>query len=570
MRSSLRSTVLGFLLCLGLAGASFGSAYNARPKLVVIVVIDQFRADYLERYRDQWGEGGFRLLLEHGADFTDCNYNYANTRTAPGHSTLLTGAYSNGHGIMANKWWDPQKKKMVTSVEDDGTTLVGLASSGPGASPHNLLADTLGDELKLATQGKARVFGVALKDRAAILPAGFAGNGAYWIDQKTGTWITSTYYRSDLPKWAQDFNDSKRSEKYLNQDWKDSDGKVLRTTKPAEGKLDSFYELVGSTPYGNDYEFEFARELVTSEKLGNGPATDLLIVSLSANDILGHKAGPDSAEMQAMAMAMDRQLAGFFEFLGHQLGLANVWIALSADHGVAPLPQVAAKLRLPAAGLAADKMRSQVNTALSARFAHPAEYLKNFDYPLAWLNSDAFAAIKIKEEDAERAVGDALTQIGLRAYYTRSQLERGDVPTSETGLKYLHSYSPLGGWYVIGVPIPFAVGSSSGTDHTSPYTYDTHVPLAFYGLPFQPGTYRTHAEPVDLAATLASLLGINAPTHSLGRVLTEILAPPRRTANSLNGVPDRSLPSVDGRKFRPGADNSISPRAGVTPVGGPR
>jgi len=570
MRSSLRSTVLGFLLCLGLAGASFGSAYNARPKLVVIVVIDQFRADYLERYRDQWGEGGFRLLLEHGADFTDCNYNYANTRTAPGHSTLLTGAYSNGHGIMANKWWDPQKKKMVTSVEDDGTTLVGLASSGPGASPHNLLADALGDELKLATQGKARVFGVALKDRAAILPAGFAGNGAYWIDQKTGTWITSTYYRSDLPKWAQDFNDSKRSEKYLNQDWKDSDGKVLRTTKPAEGKLDSFYELVGSTPYGNDYEFEFARELVTSEKLGNGPATDLLIVSLSANDILGHKAGPDSAEMQAMAMAMDRQLAGFFEFLGHQLGLANVWIALSADHGVAPLPQVAAKLRLPAAGLAADKMRSQVNTALSARFAHPAEYLKNFDYPLAWLNSDAFAAIKIKEEDAERAVGDALTQIGLRAYYTRSQLERGDVPTSETGLKYLHSYSPLGGWYVIGVPIPFAVGSSSGTDHTSPYTYDTHVPLALYGLPFQPGTYRTHAEPVDLAATLASLLGINAPTHSLGRVLTEILAPPRRTANSLNGVPDRSLPSVDGRKFRPGADNSISPRAGVTPVGGPR
>jgi len=570
MRSSLRSTVLGFLLCLGLAGASFGSAYNARPKLVVIVVIDQFRADYLERYRDQWGEGGFRLLLEHGADFTDCNYNYANTRTAPGHSTLLTGAYSNGHGIMANKWWDPQKKKMVTSVEDDGAKLVGIAGSGPGASPHNLLADTLGDELKLATQGKARVFGVALKDRAAILPAGFAGNGAYWIDQKTGTWITSTYYRSDLPKWAQDFNDSKRSEKYLNQDWKDSDGKVLRTTKPAEGKLDSFYELVGSTPYGNDYEFEFARELVTSEKLGNGPATDLLIVSLSANDILGHKAGPDSAEMQAMAMAMDRQLAGFFEFLGHQLGLANVWIALSADHGVAPLPQVAAKLRLPAAGLAADKMRSQVNTALSARFAHPAEYLKNFDYPLAWLNSDAFAAIKIKEEDAERAVGDALTQIGLRAYYTRSQLERGDVPTSETGLKYLHSYSPLGGWYVIGVPIPFAVGSSSGTDHTSPYTYDTHVPLAFYGLPFQPGTYRTHAEPVDLAATLASLLGINAPTHSIGRVLTEILAPPRRTANSLNGVPDRSLPSVDGRKFRPGADNSISPRAGVTPVGGPR
>jgi len=567
MQSSARSAVVGFLLCLGLTGAGLGSAYNARPKLAVIVVIDQFRGDYLERYRDQWGEGGFRLLLERGADFTDCNYNYANTRTAPGHSTLLTGAYSNGHGIMANEWWDPQKKKMVTSVEDDGTKLVGIASSGPGASPHNLLADTLGDELKLATQGKARVFAVALKDRAAILPAGFAGNGAYWIDQKSGTWITSTYYRSELPKWAQDFNDSKRSEKYLNQEWKDSDGNVLRTTKPADGKAGSFYELVGSTPYANDYEFEFARELITYEKLGNGPATDLLIVSLSANDILGHKVGPDSAEMQAMALSMDRQLAGFFEFLGHQVGLANVWIALSADHGVAPLPQVAAKLHLPAAGLAADKMRAQVNSALSAHFAHPAEYVKDFDFPVAWVNSDAFAAIKMKEEDSERAVGDALDQIGLRAYYTRSQLERGDAPNTETGLKYLHSYSPLGGWYVLGVPVPYTVGTTSGTDHASPYTYDTHVPLVFYGLPFQSGMYRTHVEPVDLAATLASLLGINAPTHSVGRVLTEILAPPRRAANSPNGVPDRSAPNVEGRDFRPGAGKAVAPDTLAATVG---
>ncbi len=567
MQSSARSAVLGFLLCLGLTGAGLGSAYNARPKLAVIVVIDQFRGDYLERYRDQWGEGGFRLLLERGADFTDCNYNYANTRTAPGHSTLLTGAYSNGHGIMANEWWDPQKKKMVTSVEDDGTKLVGIASSGPGASPHNLLADTLGDELKLATQGKARVFAVALKDRAAILPAGFAGNGAYWIDQKSGTWITSTYYRSELPKWAQDFNESKRSEKYLNQEWKDSDGNVLRTTKPADGKAGSFYELVGSTPYANDYEFEFVRELITYEKLGNGPATDLLIVSLSANDILGHKVGPDSAEMQAMALSMDRQLAGFFEFLGHQVGLANVWIALSADHGVAPLPQVAAKLHLPAAGLAADKMRAQVNSALSAHFAHPAEYVKDFDFPVAWVNSDAFAAIKMKEEDSERAVGDALNQIGLRAYYTRSQLERGDAPNTETGLKYLHSYSPLGGWYVLGVPVPYTVGTTSGTDHASPYTYDTHVPLVFYGLPFQSGMYRTHVEPVDLAATLASLLDINAPTHSVGRVLTEILAPPRRAANSPNGVPDRSAPNVEGRDFRPGAGKAVAPDTLAATVG---
>jgi arylsulfatase A-like enzyme len=576
MRSSRRSAVLRFLLCVGLASASFGSAYNARPKLVVVIVIDQFRGDYLERYRDQWGEGGFRLLLERGADFTDCNYDYANTRTAPGHATLLTGAYTNGHGIMANEWWDPLKKAKVAAADDDSTKLVGIAGDAPGSSPHHLLADTLGDELKLATQGKSRVFGIALKDRASVLPAGFAADGAYWIDRQTGVWITSTYYRNQLPKWAQDFNDGKRAEKYLNREWKDSDGKVLRTTSPPAGKPANFYDLVGSTPLANDYEFEFARELITYEKLGNGPATDLLIVSLSANDILGHKAGPDSPEMRSMALAMDRQLAGFFEFLGHQIGLANVWIALSADHGIAPVPKVAAALHLPAAYLPGDKMITQVNSALSARLSHPGEYLKDIDYPVAWLNADAFAGLKIKEEDAERDVGEAMKQLGLRAYYTRSQLERGDAPNTELGLKYLHSYSPLGGWYVLGVPAPFTIGFVGGTDHATPYTYDTHVPLAFYGLPFQPGTYRTHAEPVDLAPTLASLLGINAPSHSIGRVLTEILAPPRRGATPSSGATDRGSPAVEGRNFRPAGLRTSSPdgakarNAGLTMAGGLR
>ena len=202
-------------------------------------------------------------------------------------------------------------------------------------------------------------------------------------------------------------------------------------------------------------------------------------------------------------------------------------------------------------------MIGQVNSALSTRFSHPGEYVKDIDYPVAWLNSDAFAAVKMKEEDAERDVGEAMKQLGLRAYYTRSQLARGDAPNTELGMKYLHSYSPLGGWYVLGVPAPFTVGFVGGTDHATPYTYDTHVPLAFYGLPFQPGTYRTHAEPVDMAATLASLLGINAPTHAVGRVLTEILAPPRRGANSSNGITDRNSPPVEGKDVHSGLDKTV-------------
>jgi len=526
-----RTLAIHLGLCLCLCASAFASAYNAHPKLVVVIVIDQFRGDYLERYHDQFGDGGFRLLLDHGAFFTDCNYDYANTRTAPGHATLFTGTYSSGHGILANEWWDPQKKKTVTSVEDGTTQIVGLSGSpSPGASPRNLLADTLGDELKLATQGKARVFTLALKDRAAILPGGYSADAAFWIDQKSGAWITSSYYRSELPKWAQDFNDGKRGDKYLNREWKDSDGTVLRTTSPQSGK--SFYQIVGSTPFANDYEFEFARELVTYEKLGNGPATDLLSISLSANDILGHQVGPDSAEMRAMALEMDRQLADFFTFLGHQVGLANVWIALSADHGVAPLPGVAARLRIPAASLSPEKMQAQMNDAVSRKLGHKADYVRDFDYPLVWLNEDAFTAAKVKEDEAERMVGEALQQVGLRGFYTKSQLAKGEAPNTGDGIRYENSYSPEGGWYVIGVPAPFSVGTAKGTDHATPYTYDTHVPLAFYGIPFQAGTYRSHAEPIDLAVTLASLLGINAPAHASGRVLTEALAGSRRAENS--------------------------------------
>ena len=568
MRSSPRSAAVWFFLPLALLSVlvsipipSSASAYNGHPKLVVVIVIDQFRGDYLERYRDQFGDAGFRLLLDHGAYFANCNYNYANTRTAPGHATLFTGAYSNGHGIVANEWWDQKKKRMVTSVEDDDTKLVGTEEDEKiGASPHNLLADTLGDELKLATQGQSRVFGVSLKDRASVLPAGFAGNAAYWIEPKSGAWITSTYYRSDLPKWVQDFN-STRPQKYWDREWrewkgqqeKDQQGTVLRSTAHRKGKDGAdagFYEVIGSTAFGNEYELEFSKELILYENIGRGPATDLLVISLSPNDILGHQVGPDSPEMHQMALDLDHELADFFNFLGHQIGLANVWIALSADHGVSSLPDAVKKLHIPAANVDAGrpdaaKIEAQLNSTLTAKLSpgHPAAYVK-LDYPVAWLDQDAFATAHLREREAEAAVGEAMKQAGLRDFYTKSQLAAGEVPDTALGRKYLNSYSPEGSWYVMGVPDIYTVGPAKGTDHASPYNYDTHVPLALYGLPFQPGTYRTSVEPIDLAATLASLLGINAPTHSVGRVLTEALTPASRFAAG-SGI-DRIGPGPSG------------------------
>jgi arylsulfatase A-like enzyme len=533
LRSLPRSAAAYFaLVSLWLALVSFpvsasASAYNGHPKLVVVITIDQFRGDYLDRYRDQFGDSGFRFLLDHGAYFPNCNYNYANTRTAPGHATLFTGAYSNGHGIVSNEWWDQKKKRMITSVEDDTTKLVGVADK-TGASPHNLLADTLGDEMKLATQGKSRVFAISLKDRAAVLPGGFAADAAYWIEPKTGAWVTSTYYEDQLPPWAQDFN-SKRPAEFWDREWTDALGALLRSTahrKSKDGSDAGFYEVIGPTSFGNDYELEFAKELVVFENVGRGPATDLLSISLSPNDILGHQVGPDSPEMQQMALDLDRQLADFINFLGHQIGLADVWIALSADHGVSSLPDQVKKLRIPAANLDAAKLEAQINAALTARFSpgHAATFVR-LDYPQAWLDEEVFTAAHVREHDAEAAVGEAMKKAGLRDYYTKSQLAEGEAPDTALGRKYLNSYSPEAGWYVMGVPDLYTVGPAKGTDHASPYTYDTHVPLAIFGMPFQPGTYRASVEPVDLAATLASLLGINAPTHSVGRVLTEALAP---------------------------------------------
>ncbi len=537
MRSSLRSAfpVLLLLACslafIAFSTTAFASAYNGHPKLVVVIVIDQFRGDYLDRYHDRFGEAGFRILTDRGAYFPNCYYNYANTRTAPGHSTLFTGAYSNGHGIADNEWWDPKKKRMVTSVEDDDTKLVGIPDAKSGASPHNLQSDTIGDELKLATHGQSRVFAVSLKDRSAILPGGFAADGAYWIDPKNGAWITSTYYRSDLPKWVQDFNSS-RPQKYWDREWKDPQGTVLASTahrKGKDGSEASFYEVVGSTAFGNEYELEFAKELVVYENIGRGPATDLLSISLSPNDILGHSVGPDSPEMAQMALDLDQELAQFFNFLGHQIGLANVWIALSADHGVSTLPDVVKKLHVPAGNFGAAKVEDEMNKTFTAKFSpgHSAAYVK-FDYPLAWLNENAFTAAHVRERDAEIAVGEAMKQAGMRDYYTKSQLAAGEVPDTPMGRKFLNSYSPEGSWFVMGVPDIYMVGGAHGTDHASPYNYDTHVPLAIYGLPFRAGSYRSNVEPVDLVSTLASLLGINAPTHAVGRVLTEAIAPPRR------------------------------------------
>ena len=530
MRRKLRSAVS--LLVLGLwAVASFASAYNAQPKLVVIVVVDQLRGDLLERYHDDFGEGGFRLLMDHGAWFTSCYYNYAATKTAPGHSTIGTGTYVLGHGILANDWWDPKLRRIVTSVEDESTRPLGLPDGAEGAkwsgSPHNLQTDTIGDELKLATGGRAKVYGVALKDRAAILPVGFAADGAFFLDAHSGAFVTSSYYMQSAPEWLVRFNAGKTRAGYLNREVKDASGKVLHSTAPAKdakGKELSFYDLVGPTPWGNDYTADVATQIIDNEKLGTGAVTDLISISFSSPDILGHEVGPDAPEQRAMLVALDRTLAGFFAYLDAKLGKGNWAVALTADHGVAPMADYAGKLRIPAFNFSTTDMRRQLNHMLNAQYGKEAEYVVYIDYPVLYLDSEAFAAVQVSEADGEKAVGEGMLKLGFRNYATKLQMGAGELKNSIFRQQILNSYSPLGGWYVTGFLPPFQIGASTGTTHAVPYSYDAHVPLAFYGAEFRTGVYRESVEPVDLAVTLSSLLRINKPASAVGRVLDEAFA----------------------------------------------
>jgi len=546
MYRQLKNSIALFVLALW-AVASYASAYNAQPKLVVIVVVDQLRGDLLERYHDDFTDGGFRLLMDHGAWFTSCYYNYAATKTAPGHSTIGTGTYALGHGIFANEWWDPSKRRIVSSVEDENTKPLGLPEGAAGerwsASPHNLQTDTIGDELKLATGGRAKVFGVSLKDRAAILPVGFSANAAYFLDPQSGAIVTSSYYMQTAPEWLMKFNSSGTREKYLNREVKDEAGNVIRSTAPRKndkGKDASYYDLVGPTPWGNDYVVDVTKQLIDNEKLGIGEVTDLLSISFSSPDVLGHKVGPDAPEDKAMLIALDRTLAGFFAYLDTKVGKGNWAVALTADHGVAPMADYASKLRIPAFNFSPEDLQTQLNHMLKLQYAKqltpaktaaPAKgeddaskFVVYIDYPTVHLDTEAFEKVKVGEADAEKAVGELMLKLGFRSYTTKTQMAAGEVRNSVFRAQTLNAYSPLGGWYVTGLYPPFQVGYASGTGHALPYSYDAHVPLAFYGAAFRAGVYRESVEPVDLAVTLSSLLRTNKPASAVGRVLHEAFA----------------------------------------------
>lgn len=541
-----------------------------RPKLVLLIAVDQFRYDYLERFGDLFAPNGLRRLLREGASWTQAHYDHTPTYTAPGHATMMTGTYPAETGIVGNDWIDRPSVKRVTSVSDENVKLLG--SSDPreiAASPHRLLSSTVGDELRLLTNGRSKVIGISAKNRSAILPAGRHANAAYWLSN-SGTMSSSTYYFDQLPAWVVAFNNTKPSDKYFGAKWERllPESEYLKYAGPdslpwekvgaatgdtnvfphtitggAKEPNSAFYFALDHSPFSNDLLVAFAQEAIVNEKLGQDDDTDVLTVSFSASDYVGHRYGPYSQEAMDITLRVDRQIATLLDFVQTRIGLANTLIAFTADHGVSPIPEHAAALGLGGGRLKTPEILATIRTAISARYNPQgkspdpsADYILKYNYwgvvTDAFINGNLYfnyEALKRDNVDLEEiskvVAAAALTIPGVARSFTRAQLLRGETSiTDPIERRVVHGFNPVRSGDVVMVAEPYKyLGDTITATHGSPYSYDTHVPVIIMGTGVVPGRYLEPASPADIAPTLSALLRITAPTNATGRVLSEAI-----------------------------------------------
>jgi predicted AlkP superfamily pyrophosphatase or phosphodiesterase len=509
----------------------------ARPKLVVGIVIDQFRYDYLTRFRAKYHGGGLERLLNEGAVFTNAYYQQSPTVTAVGHSIFMSGAMPSTSGIVNNAWYDRGEGQVVTSVCDWNEQAVGGQQPAKGpkctdadpASARRLLVSTLGDELRNASQD-SKVIGISIKSRSAILPAGHRANAAYWFDDVTGNFVSSTYYIAELPAWAQDFNARKLAAEYPGKKW---DGFPNWDFHPDPGSAAPFNKLPAS-PWGNELIERFAEEAIRGEQLGQRGATDLLTVSFSSNDYVGHRVGPDAPEVEDMSVRTDALLGRLFRLLDEKVGLANVVIALTADHGVAPAPakdeQVQKARRMPG-GYLRGSPEDVVRSALVERFGKADWLISGGGETSIYLNTKTLAEFKtadgrpLDRQEVLRVARDALlakAALHVARVYTSDQLAAG-VTGDFVAQAFDNGFYARRCGDLMLVFDPYFIPGSAGTTHFSPWGYDRHVPVIFFGFGIRPGRYNQTIAVNDIAPTLATLLDIETPSGSAGHVLAEIL-----------------------------------------------
>lgn len=483
---------------------------DQRPALVLAVMVDQLRYDYLTRHGADF-DGGLERLLEEGAVFTNANYEAAPTMTAVGHSTFLTGATPSVSGIAGNTWYSRAEAASVQSITDNSVTPFGTPN---GASPHRLRVSTVGDELKQSGHG-GKVYGVSLKDRSAILPAGRGADGAFWL--VNGNFVSSSWYFPAMPAWATEFNDRKTADSFAGMEWM---GRTLPATPGQE-----LYRAIDSTPFADQLVLDFALHVLETEQLGKGDKTDLLAVSFSAMDYLGHGSGPNTPQMREMVLSVDKKIGELLSAAERQAGKGRVLLVFSADHGVAPVPEEQVAQQLSGGRFDGQAQRVAVQDALVAAFG-AGEYILAASEVGYYFNYEEAAERGISRSAIEEVAAEALRRMPhVARVYTRTALEQSQVAGDRIDQRVINGFHRTESGDIVVVNEPGWLGGRGGTTHGSPYSYDTHVPMIFWGPEslVKPGYYSMDAGIHDLAPTLSTLLRIATPSGAQGRVLHEIL-----------------------------------------------
>ncbi|EMR04205.1 Alkaline phosphatase precursor [Cesiribacter andamanensis AMV16] len=514
-------------------------------KLIVGLVIDQMRPEYLTRFAQGFTEGGFKRLMREGFVNYNTHYNYIPTFTGPGHASIFSGATPATHGIIGNNWYSREEARSVYCAGDPDEKPVG-SETGMAASPHRLLVTNLADELKLATNRRAKVVGVSLKDRSAVMPAGHIPDGAYWYDKTTGRFITSTYYMEQLPGWMQQFNGRQLAKQYLDSTWTlllpeaayqnsgpDNQpyervfaGRTEATfpyVLPELQEQNGGYDILSSTPWGNTLVTEIALAALAGEGLGQDETPDLFTVSYSTPDIIGHDFGLRSRELHDMYLRLDREIARLLDALDAQVGEGNYMLFLTADHAAADVPQFLMDERLPAGYYPEGELKAALNKQLQQRFKQQelVEYITNDQ---VYLNHTRIRAAKLHLEEVQAEVVNYLV---LQPYtvdaYTGSQMRQNEYSGGIRHLLQMGYYRPRSGDVLLVLNPAWMHKISYATTHGSGYTYDTHVPLIWYGNGIKRGGSYRYQAITDIAPTVSQMLGIGLPNGATGSPILEVL-----------------------------------------------
>lgn len=515
------------------------AAEVARPKLVVGLVVDQMRWDYLYRYYNRYTNGGFKRLINEGFSVENTFIPYTPTYTACGHTCIYTGSVPAVHGIIGNDWYDPETKKNVYCTEDSSVSTVGSTPSSEGnMSPKNMLTTTITDELRLATNFKGKVIGISLKDRGSILPAGHAANAAYWYQGSTGNWITSTYYMKEVPTWIADYNKLKLANKFYAKNWetlypmntyvnstadeKAYEGKSSTFPHQLTQNIDKNFDAIRSTPYGNTITLDLAKLAILSEDLGQDNITDFLAVSCSSTDYVGHAYGPNSVEAEDTYLRLDKDFEEFFNYLDKKVGKGNYTVFLTADHGAAHVPGFMQENKLPSGVVSDRDIANKLNAYLNDKFKVNNVVLRSmnnqiiFDHDKTDKSDVSFDVIKSASVEFLKRLDGFQNAVDI-AKISQSTLQEIQKKMITNGYNARRS----GDIYYVLQPNWFN-GGSTGTTHGNWNPYDSHIPLVFMGWGIKAGASNKTHYMTDIAPTLAALLHIQMPNGNVGEPITEI------------------------------------------------